>query len=115
MSELRKFSDDEKEKIRAMAIALEYELKAESEVTMGLDVFAQHPQLVHAIEMAKEKAIAEPSQLLNLSGWLRWPPLEEWFYRSNSRACGLVFKFSAATQGFPHEEMKDDDQETDRA
>lgn len=105
MSEQRQFSDDDKEKIRRIAIALERELRDECKKVDGLDEFAQSPQLLEAIELAKEKKIAAPVSLLNLTPWIFWSPLAEWFHSSSGSACGLVFKFSAAIKGLPYEEM----------
>lgn len=107
MSE-QQFSDNEKELIRKIAIALEQELSEECKRVEGLDKFARHPQLLEAIKLAKAKEIAAPSSLLDLTPWIFWSPLEEWFHSSSGNACALVFKFSSAIKGFPYEEMKDD-------
>lgn len=105
MSKQRKFTDDEKENIKRIAIALECELKVESKSNEELSKFAQWPQLIEVIELAKAKCITEPCSLLDLAPWLFWSPLEEWFHENNTRACKLIFKFSAATKGFPYEDL----------
>jgi hypothetical protein len=104
MSKQRKFNDDEKENIQKIEIALEYELEVESKSNEELSKFAQFPQLVEVIELAKAKRIAEPDSMLDLTPWLFWSPLEEWFHANNTKACKLIFKFSAAIKGFPDEE-----------
>jgi len=109
MSMPRPFSDDEKERIRKIAVALERELAIESRLNRSICEFSENSQVVEAINRAKAKEIPEPSPLLNLTPWLFWSPLEEWFAKSSSKACELVFKFSAAIKGFPYEEMNDDE------
>lgn len=109
MIESRLFTDDEKEKIRQIAIALERDLEIESKLNISLCEFSESIQVVDAIRRAKAKEITAPGPLLNLTPWLFWSPLEDWFARSESNACRLVFKFSAAIKGFPYEEMKDDE------
>lgn len=101
------FSDDDKEKIRKIAIELERALEIESKANRSLCEFSESPQLVEAIRRAKTKKIAFASPIFNLTPWLFWSPLEEWFAQSDSKACRLVFEFSAAIKGFPHEEIKD--------
>lgn len=109
MIESRLFSGEEKEQIRQIAIALERELVLESKLNKHLCEFADSAQVVETIRRAKAKEIASPSPLLNLTPWLFWSPLEEWFAKSDSNACRLVFKFSAVIKGFPHEEKSHDD------
>lgn len=109
MSIPKLFSDEEKERIQKIAVALESELESESKLNKTICKFSENLQVVEAISRAKAKAIHEPSNLLNLTPWLFWSPLEEWFATSNSKACRLVFKFSAAIKGFPYEEVSDDE------
>ncbi len=99
------FSDVEKEQIRNIAIALERELAIELKTNKSLSEFSESDQFIEAIRRAKAKEIADSSPLFNLSPWLFWSPLDEWFARSDSKACRLVFKFSAAIKGFPYDKI----------
>ncbi len=109
MNESMNFSDVEREEIREIAIALERELEIETKSNRKLSDFSENDQVVEAIRRAKAKEIVAPCSLFNLTPWLFWSPLEDWFAKSESKASRLVFKFSAAIKGFPHQKMRSDD------
>lgn len=111
------FSNSEKDRIQQIAIALEreleLELELESRVNVNVRAFFGNSQVMEAISRAKAKEILGPSPLMNLVPWLFWSPLEEWFSESDSKACMLIFKFSAAIKGFPYEKNNDDEKLAD--
>ena len=93
-----------------MAFALEDRLAVDSEKFKDLARFSQYPPLIEAIKLAKEKKINTPLTVPNTNYWFFETNLQDWI---RTEETGVLAKFLLAIEGFPYEEMKDDNQQTD--
>jgi len=104
------FSDEEKQKFKEMAVALELRLDADSKNFKDLERFFEYPPLVEAIKLAKEKKINTPFVVPNMNYWYFETEISDWIRHEGT---GMLSGFLLAIKGFPYEERKDDDLQND--
>ena len=95
------FSEEDKAKFRALAIALEQELEIESQNSKEIEKFAKYPPLVEAINLAKGGNINSPLEISNMGYWYFESPLSEWFHFSKSKVRQTLSDFIRLISGFP--------------
>lgn len=100
------FSEKEKQKFQEMAVTLELKLATDSKNFKDLERFSEYPPLVEAIRLAKEKKIDTPFVVPNTNYWFFETEISDWMRWEGT---GILSKFLLAIEGFPYEEIKDDD------
>lgn len=103
------FSEIEKINFQRMALELEQRMAVDSKKYKDLERFSQYPPLVEAIRLAKEKKINSPLVVPNTNYWYFETDLQDWI---RAEGTGMLSGFLLAIKGFPYEETKGDDQQT---
>ena len=104
-------SEEEKTKFMEMASKLEQRIAADSKQFKELERFSQYQPFVEAIRLAKEKKITKPLIVPNTSYWYFETDLQGWMRHEGT---GMLSSFLLAIKGFPYEEMRVDNQQTDK-
>lgn len=93
-----------------MALDLEQRMVIDYKKYKDLERFSQHPPFAEAIRLAKENKITGPLIVPNTKYWYLETNLQDWIQEEGT---GMLSRFLSVIEGWPIEEVKADDQQTD--